>query len=72
MGKRELVALLYLSSWCLVIVTWLFSVMQRVCLHFVIMVFPDHSHFLFFDVVHNGRKGVELFHAIGTFLIKDV
>ena len=42
MGKREPVALLCLSSWCLVIVVWLFLTMPRVCLQFVIMVFPDH------------------------------
>ena len=38
MGKRELIALLSLSSWCLVIV---------VCLQFVIVIFPDHTHLLF-------------------------
>ena len=48
MGKRELVALLCLSSWCLVIVVWLFLTMPRVCLQFVIVVFPDHTHLLFF------------------------
>ena len=31
MGKRELVALLSLSSWCLVIVVWLFLVVPWVC-----------------------------------------
>ena len=30
MGKRELVALLILSSWCLVIVEWLFLVVRAV------------------------------------------
>ena len=44
MGKRELVALLCLSSWCLVIIVWLFLTMPRVCLQFVIVVFPDPSH----------------------------
>ena len=47
MGKRELVALLCLSFWCLVIVLWLFLTMPQVCLQFVIVVFPDHTHFLF-------------------------
>ena len=46
MGNRELVALLNLSSWCLVIVVRLFAV-QWVCLRFVIVVFPDHTHLLF-------------------------
>ena len=44
MGKRELVAFLCLPSWCLVIVVWLFLAVSRVCLQFVIVVFPDHSH----------------------------
>ena len=47
MGKRELVALLNLSSWCLVTVEWLFLVMPWGCLWFVIVVFPDHTHLLF-------------------------
>ena len=49
MGKRELVALLSLSSWCLVIVVWLFLAVPWVCLQFVIVVFPDHTHY-FSDV----------------------
>ena len=49
MGKKELVALLCLSSLCLVIVVWLFLTMPRVCLKFVIVVFPDHTHLLFFQ-----------------------
>ena len=48
MGKRELVALLYLSSWCLVLVERLFLAVPWVCLQFVIVVFPDHTHLLFF------------------------
>ena len=47
MGKRELVALLNLSSWCLVIVERLFLAVPRGCLRFVIVVFPDHTHLLF-------------------------
>ena len=47
MGKRELVALLSLSSWCLVIVVWLFLAVPWVSLQFVIVVFPDHTHLLF-------------------------
>ena len=50
MGKRELVALLTLSSWCLVMVERLFLTVPRGCLRFVIMVFPDHTHLLFFNV----------------------
>ena len=47
MGKGKLVALLRLSSWCLVIVVWLFLAVPWVCLLFVIVVFPDHTHLLF-------------------------
>ena len=48
MGNRELVALLSSSSWCLVMVEWLFLAVPWVCLQFVIVVFPDHTHLLFF------------------------
>ena len=46
MGKSELAALLSLSSWCLVIVVWLFHPAPWICLQFVIVVFPDHTHLL--------------------------
>ena len=49
MGKRGLVALLSLSSWCLVMVEWLFLVMQQACLRFVIVVFPDHTDLPFLE-----------------------
>ena len=45
MGKRELVALLNLSSWCLVMVEQLFLAVPWGCLRFVIVVFPDHTHY---------------------------
>ena len=48
MGKRELIALLNLSSWCLVMVEWFFLAVPRGCLQFVIVVFPDHTHLLYF------------------------
>ena len=47
MGKRELIALLNLSFWCLVMVERLFLTVPRGCLQFVIVVFPDHTHLLF-------------------------
>ena len=47
MGKRELVALLNLSSWCLVMIERLFLVVLWGCLRFVIVLFPDHTHLLF-------------------------
>ena len=53
MGKRELIALLNLSSWCLVMVERLFLAVPRGSQQFVIVVFPDHTHLLFlmFNVV---------------------
>ena len=49
-GGPELVALLSLSYWCLVVVVWLFLAVPWVCLRFVIVVFPNHTHLLFFIV----------------------
>ena len=46
-GKRELIALLSLSSWCLVMVERHFHEVPQGCLQFVIVVFPDHTHLLF-------------------------
>ena len=51
MGKRELIVLLNLSSWCLVMVERLFLAVPRGCLQFVIVVFPDHTHLLFSNVL---------------------
>ena len=50
MGKRKLIALLNLSSWCLVMVERLFLAVPWGCLQFVIVVFPDHTHLLFFSL----------------------
>ena len=47
MGKRELIALLNLSSWCLVMVEGLFLTVPRDSLQFVIVVFPVHTHLQF-------------------------
>ena len=47
MWKRELIALLNLSSWCLVVVERLFLAVPRGCLQFVIVVFPDYTHLPF-------------------------
>ena len=44
MGKRELVALLNVSFWCLVMVEWLFLAVRLGCLRFVIVLFSDHTH----------------------------
>ena len=50
MGKRELVALLSKSSWCLVSVVELFFAVPWVWLQFVIVVFLDHTHLLFYQI----------------------
>ena len=47
MKKREQVALLNLSSWCLAMVERLFLTVPRGCLQFLIVVFPGHTHLLF-------------------------
>ena len=60
MGKGELVALLTLSSRCLVMVEWLFLEVPRGCLQFVIVVFPDHTHLL----IYINKLGI--FHANQT------
>ena len=64
MGKRVLVALLSLSSWCLVIIEWLFLAVPSVCLQFVIVVLPDHTHLLFTmlqcETVHKRSTALEL------------
>ena len=63
MGKRELIALLGLSSWCLVVVGRLFLAVPRGSLHFVIVVFPDYTHLLFlsatFVVRHSSSTATE-------------
>ena len=56
-GKRELVVLLNLFSWGLVMVEWLFLAVPRGCLQFVIVVFHDHTHLLFFIIIF-GRNNI--------------
>ena len=63
MGKRELVALLNLSSWCLVMVERLFLAVPRGCLQFVIVVFPDHTHLLF--LILSGKSFMKIRKRIG-------
>ena len=46
-GRLSQVALLNLSSWCLVMVERLFLAVPQGCLRFMIVVFPDHTHLLF-------------------------
>ena len=62
-GKRELVALLGLSSCGLVIVVWLFLMVPWICLQLVIVAFSDHTHLLFlpepliFAYIKYGNRG---------------
>ena len=65
MGKGELIALLNLSSWCLVMVEQLFLAVPQGCLQFVIVVFPDHTHLLFIKrfTVNKGNSNVYLLHV---------
>ena len=58
MGKRELVVLLYLFSWCLALVERLFLAVPQGCLRFVIVVFPDNTHLLFFTENTIGLRGL--------------
>ena len=60
MGKRELIALLNLSSWCLVMVERLFLTVPRGCLQFVIVVFPDHTHLLFL-IEYQNKVNITIF-----------
>ena len=52
--NRKLVALLLLSYRCLVTVNvlWLFLTVTLARLQCVIVVFPDHTHLLFIESVH--------------------
>ena len=59
MGNRELVALLNLSSWCLVVVERLFLAVLWGCLWFVIVVFPDHTHLLFLVLLSLSCESME-------------
>ena len=59
MGKRAMVALLILSSCSLVMVEQLFLAVPLGCLRFVIVVFPDHTHFFPKEVPPwNGKKKI--------------
>ena len=55
-GKRELIALLNLSSWCLVMVEPLFLAVPRDSLQFVIVVFPDHTHYFLPEITETVLK----------------
>ena len=66
-SSRELVALLSVSSCCLMMVVWLFLMVPQVCLQFVIVVFPDDTHFLFLMSTGQRPKPQEVqMHFTGT------
>ena len=48
-GRESGLLLLNLSCWCLVVVGRLFLAVPWGCPRFVIVVFPDHTHLLFFS-----------------------
>ena len=70
MGKREPVALLNLSSWCLVMVERLFLAVPRGCLQFVIVVFADHTPLLFFNSKRNTQIRYSTLLILGDALVK--
>ena len=61
MRKRELVALLNLSSWCRVMVERLFLAVPGGCLRLVIVVFPDHTHLLILLKYVYNKKKIQIF-----------
>ena len=67
MGKRELVALLCLSSWCLMSGVWLFLVMLAVCQQFIFVVFPDHTHYCCFHLCVCLSSKATSHHGIGRY-----
>ena len=72
MGERELIALLNLSSWCLVMVERLFLEVPRGCLQFVIVVFPDHTHLLFLmQYTWHSHHKPPIFCRLDYFLISE-
>ena len=72
MVKRELIALLNLSSWCLVMVERLFTAVPRGCLQFLIVVFPDHTHLLFFIFTSSPNCMMSSFVAMEILCITNI
>ena len=70
MGKRELVALLNLSSWCLVMVERLLLAVPRGCLQFVIVVFPDLTPLLFLGAQKNNIIETVVLSTHNIFLVE--
>ena len=70
MGKRELFALINLSSWCLMMVEWLFLAVPWGCLRFVIVVFYDHTHYfwMFVTFQYRGLHHLDMYCIIEAWL----
>ena len=74
--KRELVGLLNLSSWCLVMVKRLFLAVPWGCLRFVIVVFPDHTHYfpfkgLYYRYLQNMVKLLSTYPEVYNYFKRD-
>ena len=69
MGKRGLIALLNLSSWCLVMVERLFLAVPRGGLQFVIVVFSDYTHLLFLTSLGTSALNFSLYYAMALMLV---
>ena len=67
---REKVALLSLSFWCLVMVVLLFLAVPWVCLGFVIVVFPDHTHLLFSSTICIINALIVRYYAMNLFVVR--
>ena len=65
MGER--VALLSLSSWCLVIGVWLFLAVPLGFLQFVIVAFLDHTRLLFFMLSLSDNNQTDIIEAFNSF-----
>ena len=66
-----MVALLNLSSWCLVMVEWLFLAVPRGCLRFVIVVFPDHTHYFLCRSDHPFMNISPILHCISNLFLSN-
>ena len=53
-----------LSSWCLVIVVWLFLSVPWVCLQFVIVIFSHHTHYFWVSSMRAAMALVSLHNCL--------
>ena len=69
--ESELAALLSLSSWCLVMVVWLFLAVPWVCLRFVIVVFSDHTHYFWQNLALDLDPNCSSLYPVSTYYIRN-